>query len=1004
MEQRVRPRADSAPTRAIVEGMRRLALLVVLSGCSFDARIPPERLVACVDNADCPRGSGCRLPFKRCEAGPANDETPPGLLRVSLGYEAPGFPPLTALGPASTATLSVEPTEPLSAVELLPPLGVDCAGPDWRETTLTFTCTVRGPVSEGAQPISLALTDLAGRSATVAVPEPLVVDTSPPGALAGPLMIELAPFLSPPVRELRLSPVPPGHFGVLLAEESLLAVAQSLDGGVRLPVEGLAPARVVVADGAANRSTPTPVLGVRESLRGPYTPHRAFLFASLGPARTSGRDWFEVSARDGEQFAPAIPMRRGSAWIRHKFELPTTQDLRFVAAVDEGLLYAVSQSGPPEVWRWTWGGFEQVEAASLAGSPPSATGVAFGYDRQRRQIVRVGGTLTATDRRAWIWVLRNGVWQRLPPDLASAAVDEPMLEWSSLGLLLMGGQRSEGLTDAVEVFTGAQFVPLLAGSTPVRLPQPRRRAATTFETLTGSTWLFGGLVGANQPTNELIRFTAARGFEVIPRTTPWPAPAEHALLVPEASGLLLARAVQDTATTATVEFWAFTEPARFVRLSQRTLWVRSVSLGWDPERSALLVFDAVTPGATVWAVDARTGAATILKREPVSPEPRRRAGFSFSAVDDRGLLYGGVVDGQETDEAWLLSSERWEPLPPGPGRRAWHAAWNDASGLVVMGGTADGGALTSAARYERGTWRALPWSMGDGLPLGPAAGLVASRRDAGREVQLVVREHDDRLFQLAADEFRFGGPLGQRLPSDGGVSRPRSLQTDEGVFIVGSEGASTVGFEVSTLRTQRLSQSLLGLDRAVCFDDGLGSIVAVNGFTGSSDAGAIAIDDLRELPVGGRVPSPFGNTGETVAISDAWGDGVPRPARSSAMARVQGRCWLVNNQQVLEAWELRSDASNPGIAWRISVPALSGGPGRRRLRLTFAPNTPAQCWAHVDGSWWPVSRAPDCVIEERFLPAGVDSWTVAFTVATGTADRQRLVIEPPSLQAELVFE
>lgn len=947
------------PVRSLV-----LLAAVVLNACRFDATIPAEVMVRCGSSVACPPGTGCRQPERRCEAAAPNDVMAPSVLSTSITYVAQPVGPVQALGLNGTATVVIKPSEALTNTPTLNAgPSVECDGPTWgtTELSLTYTCRVLQNAAQGAQPLGVQLFDLSGNWAEETLEPALELDTVAPPPLPAPLTIDSEPYTQPPFVGLRLEPglIALGHRLLASTQQQKSSLSAPADGGVvelaLLPELGIA---VEVVDQAGNRSTPTPVTVLREALRGPGSPHAAKLLGSLGPARTIGRDWATATASSERRVDP-IPVAGAAAWVRHRFELPPTP-ATFVSAIDDGVVRVVTSRGATEVWALGQGGFARLEGIeSLVGMPPPVEGAAYGYDRVEQRIIRAGGRSMVGRPRSWSL---TETWQPF-----NAADDDVvvngMLEWSTTGLLFFGGARDSldgGVSELVQVLENNRF-----RATPQRLPAPLQRATTAFETTSAATWVFGGSRGG-VVVDELLKFTAARGFEVMPRRGDWPPPSDgRHLLVGSGGQLVLAQ----ERPGPSLELRRFTEAEGFVRLGSVPLPVGGATLGWDLERRAFLLLGPTT----LLAVDPFAPNPTAVVLKQASTLPPARLGASLTALDRSLLLVGGEQSGVALDEVWEFSAShvsRSEPVPA----RSRHAAWRrPAGGLVVAGGLNGPTQLGDVwERAEDGGWSSVNWWVGSRTnpeTIGEAAGVMSPRLGGNLETLLVRAGRSEVLSLNALNVFTSPGAALPAVP----VVRPQLIsEPGERGFVIGEIDGGTATAVVDLSRRALEFEPFTGVDFASCYDPALPGITLVNGVAqGGQRDGLWSLDD-------GRADGGSRAVLNTRVLADAYGDRAPQPARESRMVgRSDGGCWLVNNRTPLELWELRSGPANAGMAFELDVSSLRAS-GERTLRIGVEGDF--SCWVHLDGSWYSVAAAPSgCTFEDRFLAKGASKWRFAVT-------------------------
>ncbi len=143
----------------------RLALLLLVAACDFDASVPAGAQIGCVSDEDCPEGMTCRAALGRCVDAGADDVTAPALVGTPVIERS-------ELGPGGLLRVTFEVSEALASpprVGLLAGTGRLELAEDPEATgaprSFSYVRTIDGTEPEGAAELQAELIDTFGNRA-----------------------------------------------------------------------------------------------------------------------------------------------------------------------------------------------------------------------------------------------------------------------------------------------------------------------------------------------------------------------------------------------------------------------------------------------------------------------------------------------------------------------------------------------------------------------------------------------------------------------------------------------------------------------------------------------------------------------------------------------------------------------------------------------------------------------------------------------------------------------
>jgi hypothetical protein len=450
---------------------------------------------------------------------------------------------------------------------------------------------------------------------------------------------------------------------------------------------------------------------------------------------------------------------------------------------------------------------------AFAGRAPAREGMLGAIDLANDRIVTFGGTDPATTlavRDVWSFDLsglarwtKSAVSGDVPAELSEACA---VLDSARARVVVHGGGRREGLvasyasneTWALDV-RGTPTWRRVVPAAPV--PIPRYGQATAYDAMDDAMWIFGGRSSKDGVANfsdETWRASLAAPGTWTRAAIGGPPPRQEPVGAFDATArrfVVFGGWNNAGGTTFLGDTWSAVadSPMTWSRFAPGPAPAprRAHAGTYDASRRALLIYGGFNADSTcgdAWRL-ALAGAGAWRRIDAAGEHPAARSWASAidDAARDRMIVYGGLVNGQSTNELWELSlgaSPRWTRMratgsaPPALTR---HVAVYDASRrrMLVWGGFTNANDLLA---NRPGVWAlALDgdpvWSMlgtigPEPYPATAPSAIYDSRRDrmltyGGNEL------FGDLLPDLRALDFEpTGSPLrawflGAHLASDG---------------------------------------------------------------------------------------------------------------------------------------------------------------------------------------------------------------------------------------------
>jgi hypothetical protein len=702
------------------------------------------------------------------------DGTVPALRGAApLSFSIPAGCPRTpaALGATGMASLSFGVTEALAQDPIV------TAGP------LTFTATSDGasgytatasaPGASGTFPLLVALTDLAGNSATLTVAQ-LQLDDAAPAPLSG-LVYRREPYGATPRFSVEgdAGTVDPGATVELAAATDSTVLAEA----------------VATADGAISV---------------PLFPNAI--------AALQARQW--DTACNGSAWAP---IKRGEwvATMEGKIPGSTAENADRVIfeanALPEGLINQSQGEAGKEVARADGtglsisGGYTAIFLQSFQ-LPPPAQGEALAYDTARNRMVRFGGELGGPLRSDATWEWNGAAWAEVTPLLGSplARASASMTYDRRRGRTVLFGGVKSGFAGTLLQDTWEWNGSVWVNATPTtNNPPPRTSGAMAWDGTRNRVVLFGG--GTWRDTWE---WDGSAWMNATPVTASPPATSLGAMAWDPVAGAVLLFVPQFGQTWKwTAGAWTDITPAGAPPP------LMSASLAWNAGRSKLMLHGAsLSPASDNWewsgtawvnvstvgssvagglGYDAARGkivsvggvraldwdGVTWAEKTPIplAPLPASGDGLVFDSLRREVLLFGGR--GAETS-LWAWSGTEWNRrvsangLSP-PGREQAAFAFDMArSTAVLFGGISV--PYTDDPLGDTWLWNGASWTQSTAIPAPTPRWGSAMAFDPIRNVA-VLFGGKDRQESLLNDTWAWDGTAWTNVTPPSGSPGPRDV-------------------------------------------------------------------------------------------------------------------------------------------------------------------------------------------------------------------------------------
>ncbi|MEW5738043.1 MAG: hypothetical protein AB1938_03900 [Myxococcota bacterium] len=606
-------------------------------------------------------------------------------------------------------------------------------------------------------------------------------------------------------------------------------------------------------DGAGNASAPVLIHDV-EWIAMPAldetadNPHGLFSVGAAGRAlvRPDARIIFSLSPDAG------LSVLGMASWERRTFAAPPPTSLaalaverdrgriiRFGGVMDAGSSFPVS---PNTTWAWNGSGWSELDVGDPEGdgNPVGRPGVVLGWDAPTSSLLAVGGLTGAPFLDAWSF--NGSSWKRLPNGPRSRFGAAGFFDRARRRMVLVGGTLMDGdPTRETITFDGVTWRALDAGFTGNFVLgraawDPRRQVG----------WLAGGIAaspdGGTVPSRELWRF----------ENDTWSrhdagAPALHELLWDEARDLLMGISLE----SGTAEVFEFDgEQWRSYGTDGGAPRGRDLTATWDPASGkAFVTTTTEQAGLASWTWDSATRqwsrqSAPLVQLEPWPARPA----FTCTPLVCLGVGSFRTATGTRPATA-ALTDYGWTEVPVSSAP-PWNAstltafAGNQLAWVGRAGVEVDAGALAlqfgptgSAFTWRQPQFSAVQLDSPAATPFADGA-LVTG---GGKQVHFWSND---------------GGWEPDFAQLDIDLLKPSMVtREDGGVLVSGASPSSSLSHTFLVTGNgpaQRLSTSPFLLGSALVWDNGRGAALAFGGL----QAGLSTISDLFELSATGweRVP------------------------------------------------------------------------------------------------------------------------------------------------------
>lgn len=693
-----------------------------------------DRLVAvsAADRAGNARTQGAAVRF---------DFTPPGLLPGTLqrSVEPPASSPTrsaSALTAGSLLRVAFATTEAGGAVLDAGP-GIAFAPTAISGASFSFVGTAAVGLPEGPRELSAELTDVVGNVAQVALPAPILVDTSAPAApetsRPGAIVYTREPWgtaASGPRFFVTGAAGSVEPQALLIAAYGATEAARGLadaDGGFLVDL-GLADRSVLslrAVDAAGNASPAADVKDVewRASLQGKVPGSLA-----ENPHTLLTRPVFTESVEDESSVEQRMPLRLDGQprWTRERGNFAWDQGCAFHAARRRSVVWGGFGTYTNDMLEWDGQRFAQSlpkpAATQTSGrvyeGAPLRSEPALTYDSRRSRVLVFGGgdwfSGSAVVNELWAW---DGLkWADVSPD---------------------GGVR----------------------------PAPRSRAAIAYDSARDVVVVYGGALdgGFRAASDELWEYANGAWTERTQRDAGWPAVVYAPAMVFDSR-----RGV--TVLQTGTQTWEWDGGSLRQRTTTGPLVRETYPMVFDSARGKVVLFaGADTYSNSLWEWDGTSW--TNRSGAPGAPPSRWLACVTYDAARGRTVVIAGqdAVTRSYRSDVYEWDGTSWtNPLPEDPLANSYqYSEFTEAVGNGVALDTARGRLVTWATQvtgsgpmpgpflteYRLNAWRAMP------LDGGPRPFLrSAATYDSARQVSVFFGGLDDA-----------GVPLDQHWEWDGGA-------------------------------------------------------------------------------------------------------------------------------------------------------------------------------------------------------------------------------------------
>lgn len=349
---------------------------------------------------------------------------------------------------------------------------------------------------------------------------------------------------------------------------------------------------------------------------------------------------------------------------------------------------------------WTWSGTNWMQATP-AHAPPARYGSGFAFDAARGSLLMMGGSDGAPTRETWAYTAGDWVDKTTIHPLtyqSSFVVDESRNE-----RLLFGGVDGSNRVSSqcwIEKNGARRRGPNLTGSA---------YAASAFDASTNEVVSFGGLlqITPRQYSGVTQLWNGEAWTDVTPTFSPSARAASAVAFDAKRNQVVLYGGADASGVVGDTWVWSG---------ATRTWTLKAPAHSPPPLSDSSAVYDRVHEKVVVfggvssdYALRSQTwlwdGTDWTEYTGTIHPSERARPGFSWDAIHDTGILYGGAADGGALSDTWEWDGIQWARASFSvalAARRFPHFVADNTRGELAL---VDGLSTTSA--YEE-TWTARP--------------------------------------------------------------------------------------------------------------------------------------------------------------------------------------------------------------------------------------------------------------------------------------------------------